>query len=283
MHESHLQSRALTDALHAADGLLRSRHTSLAYSAERVELEMCFAKEPYGSFFRSTAYTAAEFPAMLEVLEKYAPELAAQLERPAHPNDIGVLGITALHLRFEVSGEAMQVPVRLANGRTVEGASLECDRARLYTSGTVALPTEGAEWVYFSQLPAPRYAGAAAAASKVFEHIGDVAERGARLTFPVAETSRVPDYSWVFGLRSRCGLYAVRNVLSVGKARVDMAGFLANEVKVLQVAWYGGGLTPREVVIDGPFLVFFANEAGVHAAAWFNGDSFSDWKSRAWH
>jgi hypothetical protein len=30
-----------------------------------------------------------------------------------------------------------------------------------------------------------------------------------------------------------------------------------------------------EIVIDKPFLVFFADKRGVHAAAWFSWDSFS--------
>jgi len=29
------------------------------------------------------------------------------------------------------------------------------------------------------------------------------------------------------------------------------------------------------VTIDGPFLAFFADDSGVHAAAWFDRDSFT--------
>ena len=28
------------------------------------------------------------------------------------------------------------------------------------------------------------------------------------------------------------------------------------------------------VIVDGPFVVFFADDTGVHAAAWFDRDSF---------
>src|SRR5262249_54224257 len=106
-------------------------------------------------------------------------------------------------------------------------------------------------------------------------HRGAVNKTGIRLGFPEARTGSLPDYGWVWGLKSECELYDVTNFVNSGEALVDHNGFFARETQVVQVRYSFAPRQYSDVVIDGPFLVFFADDTGVHAAAWFTRDAFT--------
>ena len=277
MRDSHLQTRTLTDALNVAHGVLRSRGTALQSPLDRERLDASFAREPYPRFFDAWAFLADNFDVAVDALKSVAPDLAVKLVPPADSRDFTVVGNCSLDLRFaaDPNGAAF-VPIDLRNGQRVAGARVVCSSARVHSSGLVELPaSERDAKVYFYSPPRDSAVSAAELARDVFRNRGRVASIGVTLQFPAARTSRLPEYGWVTALRSTCGLYFIRDFLSGGEALVDHNGFFARETQVVQVAYRSVPMQPPKVVIDGPFLVFFADENGVHAAAWFSWDSFN--------
>ena len=68
----------------------------------------------------------------------------------------------------------------------------------------------------------------------------------------------------------------MKNYVSGGWAFVDHNGFFAQETQVVQIAYFSIVKKQLEIVIDRPFLVFFADTHGIHTAAWFSWDSFCE-------
>lgn len=274
---SHLQTRTLTDALNLADDILKSRNTALAYSEQRNYLEACFAKECYPRFFNAWAFTGMDFDSIVERIIQTAPRLAQRLEKPTHPNDFTIIGNCSIDLRFSPDPNgADPISLHLRNGNRVKGAQFISSRTRVYSNHLIELPTEASEFVYFySPESEPRFS-AANLAHLVFADKGEVISTGVTLKFPVGQTSNLMDCSWVEELVSICGLYSVKNYISAGNAIVDHNGFFAQETQVVQIKYRSIPKQLPEIVIDKPFLVFFADSHGVHAAAWFSWDSFSE-------
>jgi hypothetical protein len=276
MGQSHLQTRTLTDALNAVDAILISHSTQLQSSQQRLTLASALAQEPPTKEFHSWAFSAAEYSELSEQISVIAPDLAARIEPPTHPRDFTVVGHCAVDLRFEsVPNGAYEVEHTSEEGTVVVGCCVHSARARRYSSGLVALPTIDGRDVYFYQPPTQPTQGAAALAATIYSDRDPSPASGVVLTFPRAATSTLPPYDWVSGLESRCGLYVVKNFVSGGDARVDQAGFFAQETSVVQVKYRSIPDTFPEVLIDGPFLVFYADQHGVHVAAWFDEDSFA--------
>jgi hypothetical protein len=276
MSPSHLQTRTLTDALDAVDAILISHSTQLQFSQERVTVASAFAREPPTKGFHSWAFSAAEYPQLIHRISVVAPDLAARIQPPKSPNDLTVVGHCSVDLRFDsVTNGAYEVEYTSDDGAVVLGCCVHSARARRYNSGLVALPTIDGRDVYFYQPPERPTHGAAALAATIYSDRDPNPASGVVLTFPRAATSTLPPYPWVKGLESRCGLYVVKNFVSGGDARVDHTGFFAQETSVVQVEYRSIPETFPEVVIDGPFLVFYADQHGVHAAAWLEEDSFA--------
>jgi hypothetical protein len=275
--ESQLQTRALSDALRLADDVLCSRGTSFNNSRGRDTLSRAFADEPHSRFFYSAAFLACDFTAAQAVIASVAPTLAAQLKPPENANEFTVVGNCSLNLQFEADPNgAVSINIRLRNGAVAEGARVTAKFARVYSNGIVELPTTTAsERVYFyAPAEAPELAPADLA-FKVFAERGLAESNGVQLYFPIGRTSRVPENAWVASLQSKCGLYYVGNHLCCGEAIVNHNGFFAQDTQVVQIQYRCGVSNRRVVCIDGPFLVFFATDSGVHAAAWFDWDSMS--------
>ena len=273
---SHLQTRTLTDALNLVDEVLRSRGSELVHSEQREHLALCFAKVRYPRYFDSWAFTAAEFDNAVKQVAQCAPHLAQKLEEPTHPNDLTVVGNCSLDLRFSPDPNgAKPIALQLCNGNRAKGASVTSSRARLYSNQLVGLPTEDSETVYFYAPESEPQLSAASLARQVFADKGKAIRTGITLQFPVAQTTNLMDNSWVKELVSTCGLYSIKNYVSAGKALVDHHGFFAQETQVVQVEYRITSKKLAEIVIDQPFLVFFADKRGVHAAVWFSWDSFS--------
>lgn len=264
------------DALAAADAVLRARGTAFCASQERIRLQMQFARVPYPRFFDSWVFAADNFDAAIERVRGCAPELARALVRPESPGDFTIVGNCALNLEFDAdSNGATKTTIQLRTGRSVPGAKVTSTAAQIYSNGLVEIPARSGERVYFcSGTQIPEVLAAAQSARRLFLDKGGALAQGVTLRFPVARTSRLPDYSWVTGLESTCERYAVRNFVSQGEAWVDHNGFFARETQVVQMVERCPTNDYREVLIDGPFLVFFADRHGVHAAAWFDWDSF---------
>lgn len=274
--QSQLQTRALIDALREADGVLRSRGTSFNDSTDRNSLSNAFAEEPPSKFFYSAAFLSEDFAAVQAVVSTFAPSLAAQLEPPSNEHEFSVVGNCSLDLQFEPDPNgAVALNVKLRNGEIAEGARVTAKHAQVFHNGVVELPTTTGEKVYFFAASEVPELDPVDLAVKVFGERGGVESRGVQLYFPIGRTSRIPEYSWVASLQSRCGLYYVGKYLCCGEAIVNHNGFFAQDTQVVQIQ-YRCGVDARKVVsIDGPFLVFFATDHGVHAAAWFDWDSMS--------
>lgn len=274
--DSHLQTRTLSDALDAVDEVLKSRHSALAPCAERRHLAGWFGKERPGQFFDSWAFTAREFDQAILEISRCAPQLASRLERPADPRDFTVAGNCSLELRFSSDPNgADPIPLQLCTGDWVQGATVTARRTRLYANQLIEIPAQEEKSVYFFSPPDDAQKPAAQLAQELFAGRGEATRQGLTLKFPAARTSRLVDYPWVKELVSTCGQYYVKNHLSAGEALVDHNGFFARETQIVQMKWLCIGEDFPKVVIDRPFVVFFADVHGVHAAAWFGWDSFS--------
>jgi len=277
---SHLQTRTLIDALSEVDVLLQGRGTALQASPQRAALARSFAAKRHPKFFDAWAFSAAEYELAVWRVREVAPALAAKLEPPTSPGDFTIVGNCALDLRFKADPNgANKAHVKLRDGTRAFGAEVKASGALVYAKRLVALPatSEGQPvHVYFYQPNEdPADTTAAELAAKVFTTLGSPLSAGVTLRFPVARTSSLPDCGWVSRLQSACRLYAVGNHVSAGEALVDHNGFFARETQVVQVAYLSISRPMKTVVINGPFLVFFADEEGVHAAAWFDWDAFS--------
>ena len=274
---SHVQTRTLSDALDSAEAVLVARNTTFRADRHRTSLADCFAKSRYPKFFGSWAFVAADFDAARRQVEACAPGLAASLVRPTHPNDFTIVGNCSLDLRFDPDANgADPVRLRLQNGRYAAGAKVTASTARLYSNGLAELPTTSGEKVYFycPSHDAHSQTVAAELARAVFSARSTVRTMGITLKFPRARTFRLPEYPWVTSLQSACNLYRVVNFVSAGHSLVDHNGFFAQETQVVQVKYRCLPKRLPDVVIDRPFLVLFADGQGVHAAAWFDWDSF---------
>jgi hypothetical protein len=62
--------------------------------------------------------------------------------------------------------------------------------------------------------------------------------------------------------------------MGTGMALVNETGFFAQETQAMQMFALSTRTEVLDLVIDRPFLVFFASDYGVHAAAWFRRDAF---------
>ena len=94
------------------------------------------------------------------------------------------------------------------------------------------------------------------------------------IRFPEARTSNAVSGDWIVGLGSEDGRYRISQQVSAGRAILDAKGFYVEQT------WAARAVTPRmddprEITIDGPFVTFYADEGGVHAAAWFDLDAFT--------
>jgi hypothetical protein len=277
--KSHLQTRTLTDALDLVEAVLVSRKSGLKHSAQRDRLDACFAKTPYPRFFESWAFLSTEFEASVNAIAACAPDLAKQLTPPLYRNDFTVVGNCSLNLYFASEpNHAKPVTLQLRNGQRVDGAEITSSAARVYSSQLIEFPTRGSEKVYFYSPQYEPHVEAAEFARDVFFGRGQAGADGVVLRFPTARTNQLPDYSWVRALRSTCKWYFVSDFFSAGEALVDHNGFFARETQVVRLKMWGmadkHGSLP-EVVIDGPFLIFLADDQGVHAAAWSDWDAFS--------
>ncbi|MEZ5427748.1 MAG: hypothetical protein R2747_15875 [Pyrinomonadaceae bacterium] len=272
---SHLQTRTLPDSLDAVDRILSERGTRLRDSKPRSELVLNFASEAYHKYFGNWAFTADEYSSLVSKILQIAPELAGRLKKPETPNDFTIAGHCSLDLRFQADPNgADPIDHQLRDGTAVRGAKVTSKHAKRYANGLVALPTESDEWVYFFQPGTRPDLQAAALANSVYADCGDIEQTGITLIFPQARTKQLPDYGWVWQLKSECGRYYVSNFVNSGEALVDENGFFARETQVVQMKYRCLSEDRLQVVIDGPFLVFFADPGGVHAAAWFDKDSF---------
>jgi hypothetical protein len=272
---SHLQTGTLSDALDAVDRILSQRATRLRDSNQRSDLAHNFSPKTYHKFFGNWAFSAAEYDDLISKIAQLAPELADRLQKPASENDFTIIGHCSLDLHFQTDPNgADPIDHRLKDGAAVRGAKVTSKQAKRYANGLVALPVASNESVYF--FPPEKYNDwqAAGLATSVYAERGKVEQTGITLIFPQARTKQLPDYGWVMQLRSECGLYYVRNFVNSGEALVDENGFFARETQVVQMRYPCLNEDRCQIIIDGPFVVFFADSDGVHAAAWFDKDSF---------
>ena len=273
--QSHAQTRTLTDALNQVDEILRKRDTCLKQSSGRSELSRCFATRPYPKFFSSWAFSADEYDETIALIKKHAPELSDRLKIPNSVRDFTVVGHCSLEAPFDCDPNgANEVPHRLADGTRVAGAAVIGAEICLYSSGLLRIPTERAGSVYFYQPAEPVKVQAARLAATSLERTGEIVCRGINLTFPRAHTSQLMAYEWIKDLKTEDELYRVANFVHSGEAFVDHNGFFARETSIIQMQFLCEIEERKEIAIDGPFLVFFADHSGVHAASWFDRDSF---------
>ena len=273
--KSHAQTRTLTDAINLVDEILRKRDTCLKKSSERSELSRNFSVRPYPRFFSSWAFSAAEYDDTMALINKYAPELSDRLRIPNSVRDFIVVGHCSLEAPFDCDPNgAYEVPHRLADGMRVAGATVIGAEICLYSSGLLRVPTETAGSVYFYQPAEPVKVQAARLAATSLERAGEIVRRGINLTFPRARTSQLLDYEWIKDLETEDELYRVANFIQSGESFVDHNGFFARETNILQMQFLCEVEERKGIAIDGPFLVFFADHSGVHAASWFDRDSF---------
>ena len=127
---------------------------------------------------------------------------------------------------------------------------------------------------YFYQSAEPVKVQAPRLAATSLEQAGDIVRRGINLTFPRARTSQLPTYEWVKALETENELYRIANFVHSGESFVDHNGFFARETNIVQLQFLCEVEERQKIVINGPFLVFFADHSGVHAASWFHRDSF---------
>jgi hypothetical protein len=273
---SHLQTRALTEALRAVDATLQSRGTRLQPSADRDELERAFAGKASSTFFQGWAFDAGAFDEVVSAVAAVSPALARQLTRPALPGEFTVISACSMDLRFVpcVNG-ARRVAITLDDGRRIEGAYVKSFETEVYENGLIALETEAGLQAFFHRPAAPGERSAADLAHEAFAGRGSVVSTGLVLCFPRARTTGLVDASWVLDLESECGQYRVKQLLGEGEALIDEHGFFARETTVVRVEPFCEIASPTKVIIDGPFLVFLADGSGLQAAAWFDRDSFS--------
>jgi len=273
--QSHTQTRTLTDALNRADEILIKRGTCLKESPGRSELSRSFAVRPYPNFFNSWAFSAVEYGETIALIRKHAPEISDRLKIPNSEFDFIVVGHCSLEAPFDCDPNgAYEVSHRLTDGTKVAGATVIGAEICLYSSGLLRVPTETAGFIYFYQPAEPVKVEAARLAATTFEQAGDIVCRGVNLTFPRASTSRLPDYEWVKDQETEDKLYRIANFVHSGESFVDHHGFFARETSIVQLQFLSEVEEREKIVINGPFLVFFADHSGVHAASWFDQDSF---------
>jgi len=276
MTMSHLQTRTLTDALDCVDAILDERGTRLVEVEERPKLARCFSRRPCPEF-ESWAFSAAEYEECAAAVRERAPEMLRHLQKPVTDRNFTIVGHSNLDLRFDIDPNgAKSLPHTLRDGTAVQGASVASRGSVLYSSGLLGIPTIDERTLYLYQPDDLPQGNAAEIASSIFEMPRRTpAQKGFSVTFPRARTHNLPDHGWVSHLESDDGEYAVKNFVSSGEAILDENGFFARETQVVQMVYLCAGSGDYRVTIDGPFLAFFADDSGVHAAAWFDRDSFT--------
>jgi len=281
MSTSHLQTRTLTDALDRVDAVLDTRSTRLQATDERDKLARCFSRLPCPDF-ESWAFSASDYEECAAAVRKRAPEILHRLQKPITDRDFDIVGHSSLDLRFDIDPNgAKSVPHTLRDGTAVQGASVTARGSLRYSSGLISIPTTDARTLYLYQPDDLPQSNAAEVASSIFEMPrGKPAQKGFSVTFPRARTQNLLDHDWVNHLESDDGQYEVRNFVSSGEAILDENGFFARETQIVQVQYFSMVIGVQRVTIDGPFLAFFADDSGVHAAAWFDRDSFTRLRSR---
>jgi len=273
--QSHLQTRNIVDALNQVDEILGQRATCLKKSQERSELSQCFAVKPFPDFFSSWAFSAAEYNETIAVIRRHAPELCDCLIEPDSERDFSVVGHCSLEALFSCDPNGTyEESHSLADGTKVEGATIIGSEICLYMNGLLRIPTETSGFVYFYQPTESVNMQAAELAVDSLKQAGDEVCRGIDLTFPKARTSQLPAYEWIKGMESDDGLYRVANFVHSGESFVDHNGFFAKETNIVQMEFLCEMEARRKVVINDPFMVFFVDDSGVHAASWFDRDSF---------
>lgn len=273
--ESHIQTRALVDALNGVDDLLHGRNTKLVKSNERKSLAKNFSVKPYHKFFYAWAFTAKEYPTLLKKIKVLSPELVSKLVPPERPGDFTLVGHCELALKFKlVENGSMETKIVLQSGETVKAASIISERAFQYSNGVVCVPSRSGENIYFYSPTDDNNAFSSDLACKIFQTCNKIEIKKLQLSFPIAKTNTIPKYEWVWRLESENELYFVKNFINSGEAIVDENGFFAKETQIVQMKERGFVPEFTKVTINKPFLVFFADDSGVHASAWFNKDSF---------
>lgn len=273
--QSHVQTRTLPDALNRVDEILRERATCLKESTARNELSHSFAVQPYPRFFDSWAFFADDYDEVIVLIRKRAPELVDRIEIPISDRDFTIVGHCSLDARFKCDHNgAYKVSHRLADGSRVAGAKVIGAGICLFSNGLLSIPTETSGSVYLFQPRQSIEVQGAGLASSAFERRGVVVHRDASVTFPRARTSHPAAYEWVTDLASEDALYRVANWVQSGEAFIDHNGLFARETSVVQMSYFSMREEPKSIVIDGPFVAFFADRSGIHAASWFDRDSF---------
>tara|TARA_B110000495_G_scaffold168066_1_gene154830 strand:+ start:4378 stop:5106 length:729 start_codon:yes stop_codon:yes gene_type:complete len=220
-------------------------------------------------------FSAAEYDDLVAEIAQLAPELVDRLNGPFTDDDFTIVGHCSLDLRFQADNNGGDpIDHRLRDGTAVRGAKVTSKQAKRYANGLVALPVASGESVYFFQPEKHNDWQAASLAASVYEERGNIEQTGITLIFPQARTKQLPNYEWVEQLTSECRMYYVGNYVNSGEAVVDENGFFARETQVVQMRYLSASKDRYQVIIDGPFLVFFADSNGVHAAARFDKDSF---------
>lgn len=275
MSKSYLQTRVLIDGLNQVDAILASKGTQLEDSEERQKLARCFAPISRDEFM-SIAFTASEYEKTVSLIKTCAPEVLPHIKRPVLDNIFTVVGHGRLDLPFSViSPDRRSCHHTLRDGSFVQGARIVSKQNLLYSNGLIRIPADGNRGVYLYQPADPSMANAIVMAAAMFKSRGEVSTQGLAVSFPQARTERLPDYQWVTQLRSKDDKFRVESFIGTGEAILNEKGFFTRETQVIEmlILCMTGGLPSAS--IDGPFFAFFADDTGVHAAAWFAHDSFT--------
>jgi hypothetical protein len=272
---SYIQTRNLTDSLDRVDEILAQRNARLKESLERNKLSQCFGDKPSPEFFRSWAFSAAEFNETMALIRNLVPELSDQLTVPRSERDFTIVGHCLLEVHFccDPNG-AYEESLNLADGTEVIGATVIGEEIKCYSNGLILVPTEPSGFVYFYQPETHLNSSAAEMAAIMLEQADEVVYQGIHLKFPYAQTRNLPAYKWIEKLKSEDGQYRVANFVHQGESFVDHNGFFAQETDIVQMEFLCEMEARKKVRIDGPFLVFFADQTGLQAATWFDYDSF---------
>jgi len=278
MGKSYLQTRVLIDGLDQVDSTLSSKGTQLEDSKERQRLARSFAPLSHDDFM-SIAFTASDYEKASSLIEKHAPEALPHIKKPVQNGDFTVVGHGRLELPFRViTPDRRSIRHTLRDGSFIQGAQIASKSNLLYSNGLIRIPADGNRGVYLYQPIDSSGVDAIELAASMFKNRGEVSTQGLTVSFPQARTERLPDYQWVTQLRSKDDKFRVESLVSTGEAILNEKGFFMRETQVIEVLVFcmTGGL-PR-ASIDGPFVAFFADDVGVHAAAWFDHDSFTPYE-----
>jgi hypothetical protein len=260
------------------DAILEPKGTQLEDSEERQKLARCFAPISRDEFM-SIAFTASEYEETAAIIKTHAPEVLPHIKRPVLENDFTVVGHGRLDLPFRViTPDRRSIRHTLRDGTFVQGAQIASKHNLLYSNGLIRIPADNGKGVYLYQPADPSMADATEMAAAMFKTRGEVSTKGLTVSFPKARTERLPDYQWVTQLRSKDDKFRVESFIGTGEAILNEKGFFTRETQVIEVLVFCVTTGLPLTSIDGPFFAFFADDTGVHAAAWFDHDSFSPYE-----